>query len=273
MAVLMVALVDNDSSSRTVLADVDGPNALDNDKWEWYGVGADRDDGNPHLTRSGVIKNSWPHVYKDPKNFPTQREFKVVPIGASMQLHDADAPNQADSKDRFYNAGAQRDDQYARMSTADKAMAAGMPQWSPNPTEFPIHPEFRVVPLGTGMQLHDADAPNALDAKDRFYAAGAQRDDQYTRVPYESRVIAGALPKWSPNPTEFPIHAEFKPMRGQQMLARMMLPEEGMRVFRGTGETMVIEAGARAGQTLPDEGVEGGWGVPAGQWNPAASMY
>lgn len=35
MAVLMVALVDNDSSSRTVLADVDGPNALDNDKWEW----------------------------------------------------------------------------------------------------------------------------------------------------------------------------------------------------------------------------------------------
>eukprot|EP00961_Rhodomonas_salina_P063818 857905-Rhodomonas_salina.1 len=211
-------------------------------------------------------------------------------------------------------------------------MAAGMPQWSPNPTEFPIHPEFRVVPLGTGMQLHDADAPNALDAKDRFYAAGAQRDDQYTRVPYESRVIAGALPKWSPNPTEFPIHAEFKPMvcappalllasspplllsaspplrlssapplllssapplllsspwlpqltrapaspsvqRGQQMLARMMLPEEGMRVFRGTGETMVIEAGARAGQTLPDEGVEGGWGVPAGQWNPAASMY
>eukprot|EP00961_Rhodomonas_salina_P115151 1549886-Rhodomonas_salina.1 len=61
-------------------------------------------------------------------------------------------------------------------------MAAGMPQWSPNPTEFPIQPEykpvrgqqmlsrrqFRVVPFGAGasMQLHDADAPNQADSKD-----------------------------------------------------------------------------------------------------------
>ncbi len=86
-----------------------------------------------------MIKHSWPSLYSDPSEFPVEREFRVVPLGASMQLHDVDAPNEADMpKSKFYNAGGARDDQFARIPYVERVIASGLPEWSPNPSEFPI---------------------------------------------------------------------------------------------------------------------------------------
>jgi len=59
-------------------------------------------------------------------------------------------------------------------------------------------------------------------------------------------------------------------MRRQQMLSASQPESEGIRVFKGTGETMVIESGAH-NSGLPAPGASG-WSLPAGQYNPAAGM-